>query len=100
VTANYWLEVQGKDPKHSGELTAAELDDPDNPYNTASQLGLPIGPINSPGQAAMEGAMEPPAGDWLYFVVIDDSGTSAFANTLPEHEANIQQACQNGIPLC
>jgi UPF0755 protein len=100
VTANYWLEVQGKDPKHSGELTEAELDDPDNPYNTASQLGLPLGPINSPGQAALEGAMDPPAGDWLYFVAIDDSGKSAFAETFAEHEANIQQACQNGIPLC
>ena len=100
VTANYWLEVQGKDPKHSGELTQSELDDPDNPYNTASRLGLPLGPINSPGQAAMEGAMAPAGGDWLYFVAIDDTGKSAFANTFAEHEANIQQACQNGVPLC
>lgn len=100
VTANYWLEVQGKDPKHSGELTESELDDPDNPYNTASRLGLPLGPINSPGQAALEGAMAPADGDWLYFVAIDPSGKSAFADTFAEHEANIQQACQNGVPLC
>jgi UPF0755 protein len=100
VTANYWLEVQGEDPRHSGELTGEELDDPDNPYNTASVLGLPAGPINSPGQAALEGAMEPADGDWLYFVAIDQSGRSAFATTLDEHNANIQQACRNGVPLC
>lgn len=100
VTANYWLEVQGEDPKHSGELTDGELDDPDNPYNTVSQRGLPIGPINSPGRAALEGAMAPADGDWLYFVAIDDSGRSAFANTFEEHQANIQRACENGLPLC
>jgi UPF0755 protein len=100
VTANYWLEVQGEDPQHSGQLTPDQLDDPDNPYNTVSQLGWPLGPINSPGRAALEAAMAPAEGDWLYFVVVDDTGKSEFANTLEEHEANIQKACDNGIPLC
>jgi UPF0755 protein len=99
VTANYWLEVEGSEPKPSGELSQAELDDPDNPFNTVSELGLPAGPINSPGRAAMEGAMDPPEGGWLYFVAIDEEGNSAFAETLGEHELNIQEACENGVPL-
>jgi UPF0755 protein len=100
VTTNYWLEVQGEDPRHSGELTPEQLDDPDNPYNTNSQLGWPLGPINSPGQAALQAAMEPADGDWLFFVAIDLDGNSAFATTNEEHNANIQQACANGVPLC
>lgn len=101
VTAQYWLEVQGEEPRETGELTNDELDDPDNPFNTVSQRGWPRGPINSPGHVALEAAMEPAEGDWLYFVLIDqDTGASAFANTLDEHNANIQEACNNGVPLC
>lgn len=100
VTANYWLQVNGKDPKFSGKLTEAELDDPNNPYNTTSRTGLPVGPINNPGAAAIEGAMNPPAGDWLYFVAIDKNGNSAFANNLADHNKNVRQACANGLDLC
>jgi UPF0755 protein len=42
----------------------------DSPYNTYVNLGLPPGPINSPGEAALEAALAPPAGDWLYFVAV------------------------------
>ncbi|GAA0575235.1 hypothetical protein GCM10010172_69870 [Paractinoplanes ferrugineus] len=100
VTANYWLELNGKDAKHSGKLTPQELDDPKNPYNTKSKLGLPLGPIDSPGQSALEGAMTPAAGNWLYFVAIDKKGNSAFTDSLAQHDKNIQIACRNGIPLC
>ena len=40
----------------------------DSPYNTYKYAGLPPGPINSPGQAALEAALAPAAGDWLYFI--------------------------------
>lgn len=100
VTANYWLQLNGKQPKESGKLTAAELDDKSSPYNTKSRLGLPVGPINNPGEAALQGAMDPPVGEWLFFVAIDKAGNSAFAVTNEEHERNIRQACANGIALC
>ncbi|HEY8534432.1 MAG TPA: endolytic transglycosylase MltG [Micromonospora sp.] len=100
VTANYWLELQGKKAKHSGQLTRAELEDPKNPYNTVTKTGLPVGPINSPGEAALKAAANPPDEPWLFFVAIDKSGKSAFATTDAEHERNIAQACKNGIPLC
>ncbi|GIF17448.1 UPF0755 protein [Actinoplanes tereljensis] len=100
VTANYWLQVQGKAAKHSGQLSPEELDDPKNPYNTKSKLGLPIGPIDNPSQAALQGAMQPAAGNWLYFVAIDKAGNSVFTDSLAQHDKNIQQACKNGVPLC
>jgi UPF0755 protein len=99
VAANYWLIKQGKPSKSSGNLTEAELDDPNNPYNVVSKRGLPVGPISSPGTAALKGAMAPPAGDWLYFVAVDKQGRSAFASTLSEHEANIRKACAAGVSL-
>ncbi|MEV6301730.1 endolytic transglycosylase MltG [Actinoplanes sp. NPDC051861] len=100
VTTNYWLELNGKDPKHSGSLLQKEMEDPKNPYNTEIVKGLPTGPINSPGRAALSGAMNPPSGPWLFFVAIDKSGRSAFAVTNEEHNRNVQKACENGIPLC
>ncbi|GAA0917138.1 endolytic transglycosylase MltG [Virgisporangium aurantiacum] len=100
VTANYWLQLNGKPMKPSSALTAAELDDKSSPYNTTSVKGLPIGPINNPGEAALKGAMDPPAGDWIFFVAIDKAGHSAFATTDAEHEANKKIACQNGVLTC
>ncbi|MFM1967002.1 MAG: endolytic transglycosylase MltG [Actinomycetota bacterium] len=43
----------------------------DSPYNTFVIDGLPPGPINSPGQEAIEAALDPAGGDWLYFVTVD-----------------------------
>jgi UPF0755 protein len=100
VTTNYWLQLNGKDPKHSGNLLQKEMDDPKNPYNTEIVKGLPLGPINSPGKAALIGALKPTTGPWLFFVAIDKSGRSAFAVTDAEHQKNVQKACANGINLC
>jgi UPF0755 protein len=97
VTTNYWREVQGEDPEASSELSADDLDDPDNPYNTVSVRGWPLGPINSPGRAALEAAMAPAEGGWLYFVAINEEGESAFAESFDEHCQNVQRAIEAGI---
>ncbi|MBM2623713.1 endolytic transglycosylase MltG [Actinoplanes sp. LDG1-06] len=99
VTANYWLQLKGSAAKHSGQLSPQELNDPKNPYNSVSQSGLPPGPIDNPGKAALEGAMKPASGPWLFFVAVDKAGNSAFAVTDAEHEKNITKACANGIDL-
>ncbi|MFI6600496.1 endolytic transglycosylase MltG [Nonomuraea sp. NPDC050536] len=40
-------------------------------YNTYARLGLPPGPIGNPGADAIEAALKPAAGPWLYFVTTD-----------------------------
>ena len=38
----------------------------------------------------------PEAGPWLYFVRCQTDGTSCFAETFAEHDANVEQALANG----
>ncbi|MFE9917485.1 endolytic transglycosylase MltG [Micromonospora sp. NPDC005553] len=96
VTVNYYLESIGKPTKSSKQMTAAELDDPKNPYNRKLPGMIPT-PINNPGRQALEGAMDTPTGKWLYFVAIDDKGHSAFAETYEQHQRNENKAREAGI---
>lgn len=60
-------------------LTADQLKS-DTPYNTYVHRGLPPTPINSPGSAAIEAALAPAKGKWLYFVTVNpDTGETRFA---------------------
>jgi len=57
----------------------------DSPYNTYKNTGLPPGPINSPGLAALQAAVNPTAGGWLYFVTTNPkTGETKFATTYAE----------------
>ncbi|WP_431875078.1 endolytic transglycosylase MltG [Micromonospora marina] len=96
VTVNYYLERTGQKTKTSKQMTAAELDDPKNPYNRKLR-GLIPSPINNPGKEALQGALSPPPGKWLYFVAISKDGRSAFAETYDEQLRNEQKAREAGI---
>ncbi|HVM05569.1 MAG TPA: endolytic transglycosylase MltG, partial [Acidimicrobiales bacterium] len=72
----------------------------DSPYNTYKNPGLPPTPIASPGRAALEAAVSPEDGPWLYYVVIDAQGRQAFATTLAEHNRNIAAAAAAMFRLC
>ena len=69
----------------------------DSPYNTYRVSGLPPTPIASPGRAALEAAVDPVEGQWLYYVVVDADGRHAFATTLAEHNRNIALAQSRGV---
>jgi UPF0755 protein len=58
-----------------------------SPYNTRTEhhQGLPPTPINSPGQKAMEAALEPEKGDWLYYATVNlNTGETKFTNSYDE----------------
>lgn len=40
----------------------------DSPYNTRRNAGLPPTPIAAPGRAAIEAALNPAEGDWIFYV--------------------------------
>lgn len=44
-------------------------------YNTYKNQGLPPGPIGNPGALAISAAVNPPPGDWLYFITVAPSDT-------------------------
>ncbi|RXZ69567.1 endolytic transglycosylase MltG [Agromyces albus] len=70
--------------------TDAQRSDPANPYNTYVHPGLPPGPIGNPGDLAIDAAINPADGPWLYFVTVDlDSGETVFSSTIEEHEAAV-----------
>ncbi len=63
------------------KLSAAQLATK-SPYNTYRVRGLPPGPVCNPGQAALEAALAPADGGWMYFVTTDPkAGTTEFATT-------------------
>jgi len=54
-----------------------------SPYNTYKKYGLPPGPIGSPGADAITAALEPAAGDWLYFITVAP-GDTRFTKSIDE----------------
>lgn len=60
----------------------------DSPYNTYRRAGLPPSPITNPGLASIRAVLDPAPSKALYFVAKGD-GSSVFAATLAEHNANV-----------
>jgi UPF0755 protein len=56
----------------------------ESPYNTYLNVGLPPGPICSPGLDSIQAVLHPAKVSYLYFVSKND-GTHQFSETLPEH---------------
>ena len=76
-----------------GGLTDAALPAGLVAYNSYKSQGLPPGPICTPTLTSIDAALEPQTEDgYLFFLAKGDgTGTTAFAKTLKEHEANVKK---------
>ena len=90
-TVNYVLHTN----KAAG-LTVSQLNVA-SPYNTYIHTGLPPGPIDSPGDAAIQAALHPAHGNYMYFVTVDKTGLTKFTNSYAVFK-QLQAECQsNGV---
>lgn len=77
---------------HRVTTTDAERADANNPYNTYVHEGLPVGPISNPGDLAIDAAIHPADGPWVFFVTVNlDTGETVFSETIDQHEAAVAQ---------
>jgi len=76
-----------------------EATDLDSPYNTYRHLGLPPGPICSPGLASIQATAYPATTDYFFFLADcqKNDGSHLFAVTEEEH-LNNYQICGGGAP--
>ncbi|GAA2049490.1 endolytic transglycosylase MltG [Williamsia deligens] len=89
-TANYTAAVVNIDV--SGDAYTA-----DTKWNTYRVTGLPATPIGSVGENVVAPTVDPPAGNWLYFVAVDAQGTTVFTDDYQQHLRNRQRACDNKV---
>jgi UPF0755 protein len=82
----FWAPIEGG-------LTDEELPAELAGYNTYTSKGLPPGPISTPTVTSIDAALNPDTKDkYLYFLAKGDgSGTTAFAKTFKQHQANIKK---------
>ncbi|MCW7941058.1 membrane protein [Streptomyces hygroscopicus] len=87
-TVNY---LRGQSKLATGSVNA--LRQINDPYNTYKIKGLPPGPIDNPGEVAIQAALNPAKGNWYYFVSISDNET-LFAETNAEQNRNREKYLQ------
>jgi UPF0755 protein len=79
----FYILKTAENPVSKQKLTDQDLKI-DSPYNTYLHLGLPPGPICSPGESSIRAAIAPADVDYLYFVAKGD-GRHHFSRTYREH---------------
>jgi len=73
--------------RYRGTIYRSDLES-SSPYNTYRHVGLPPGPICSPGIAAIRAALAPAKTEYLFFVS-DNAGHTRFSVNRKEHEQQV-----------
>lgn len=81
--------IYGLGDRYNGKLTRAHLKEP-TPYNTYVIAGLPPTPIAMVGREAIHAALNPVAGNSLYFVARGD-GSHVFSDDLDAHNNAVRE---------
>jgi UPF0755 protein len=81
--------IYGLGDRYSGKLTRAHLKEA-TPYNTYMISGLPPTPIAMVGREAIHAALNPVAGNSLYFVARGD-GSHVFSDDLDAHNNAVRE---------
>jgi len=86
----YWADLQdaNRDKTDMSYLTTTPC-----PWNSRQCGGLPPTGISTPGAGALEAVANPSGENYLYFLTGDD-GKMYYGTTEAEHNANIQNHCQ------
>jgi UPF0755 protein len=67
-----------------------------SPYNTYRHKGLTPGPIDSPGNAAIQAVLHPVPGNWIYFVTVNPkTGETLFTNSQAQFQQFRQELQKN-----
>lgn len=81
--------IYGMGARYAGNIRRADLREA-TPYNTYVINGLPPTPIALPGREAIRAALQPSAGNTLYFVAKGD-GSHVFSATLDDHNRAVRR---------
>ena len=86
-------------------LSQAEIDSvADSPYNTYKQKGLPPGPIEAPGDAAIQAALNPEDGPWFFYVTVNlATGETKFTDDYDEFlqfKSELDEYCETQSDRC
>ncbi|MBD9441136.1 endolytic transglycosylase MltG [Pseudomonas sp. PDM04] len=81
--------IYGLGDRYNGKLTRAHLKE-STPYNTYMIAGLPPTPIAMVGREAIHAALNPVAGNSLYFVARGD-GSHVFSDDLDAHNSAVRE---------
>ena len=78
------------------ELLASDLAK-DTPYENRRKLGLPPTPIASPGEATLNGALNPEDSDVLYYVLATKEGRSFFTSDFRAFQNQVNKSRAEGV---
>jgi UPF0755 protein len=98
ATVNYALNRKGVAATSNADLQV------NSPYNTYRNAGLPPGPIEAPGDDALEAAAHPASGGWYFYVTVNlRTGETKFAETYAEfqrYKAELTEYCRTQSDRC